>query len=124
MTEAASVHLELAGLSDDEADRLAADLRDELAHELARSGEAGTVARVKTEAGTLDMGATIAVILGTKAAVEVAKALHSWLARHNQASVTVKTAAGEVIAKGLESRDVPAIVAALNGTPLKGTGQS
>ena len=112
MADSTTVHLQLEG-SADEVDRLAADLRDELAAELARVGAGASVERVKEERGTLDMGATIGIVLGTKAAVELAKALHGWLVRHNQASITLKLPNGEIVAKGLESSDVPAIVAAL-----------
>ena len=112
MTEETAIHLQLEGAAD-EVDRLAANLRDELAAELARAGTDASVERVKTERGTLDMGATIGIVLGSKAAIELAKALHAWLVRHNQASVTLKLPNGEVVAKGLESHDVPAIVAAL-----------
>jgi hypothetical protein len=113
------IYLELAAESDDVADRLAGELFDELAAELARTRTDVTTERVKGEAGTQDMGAILAVVLGSGAAIELAKALHAWLARRNQVRLTVKTAAGEVVASGVESHDVPAIIAALNRAGAK-----
>jgi hypothetical protein len=66
--------------------------------------------KVGTE--TQDLGATIAIVLGTASATAVAKGIASWLARHSGAKIQI-SADGSVIATNLESRDAARIAEAL-----------
>jgi hypothetical protein len=54
---------------------------------------------------SLDLGTTLSLVLGTPAVIAVAKAIGNWLALHRQASITIKTPQGEIIATKLRSED-------------------
>lgn len=94
-----------------EANRYAEDLR----RALIEAEPALSVERVRTDMTTQDFGATLVLVLGAPAVVAAVKAIKDWLVRNNQASVSVWTPEGTVIASGLESKDVPAIVASIKG---------
>jgi hypothetical protein len=60
-----------------------------------------------------DFGATLAVVIGTTAANTLARGLAAWLQRNAGARITIRNSTGELVAEGLDSKDVPRIVQAL-----------
>lgn len=111
--------IEFAGSSYAEANLLAAELEEVINREMAavRVPARAEIRRTKPEAQ--DFGTTVALILSSGAVIELAKALHAWLRRSDRSRVVLKTETGELLATGLESRDVPAIVAALSEKGVK-----
>jgi hypothetical protein len=101
-----------------EANRYAEDLR----RDLLEAESTLSVERVRTDATTQDFGATLVLVLGAPAVVAAVAAIKAWLVRNNQASVSVWTRDGKVVASGLESKDVPEIVSAIRGTASKNQG--
>lgn len=71
------------------------------------------VEREREVPSSQDFGGALVMVLGAPAVVVAARALHDWLKRRNAVSITLKTRSGTMIAKNLESKDVPAIVRAL-----------
>jgi hypothetical protein len=53
-----------------------------------------------------DLGTMLSLMLGTPAIVAVAKALGQWLNLHREASITIKTPRGEIVATNLTSEDI------------------
>lgn len=103
-------HIRFEGLTSAEANLAAAELLEELQ-------EAGTgidVSRRKERADTQDFGATLVVILGTEAAIILAKAVRSYVARRGN-RVVIETPEGKVVATGApaENIDVAATVESL-----------
>ncbi len=62
-----------------------------------------------------DFGASLALVLGTAAATEVAKGIAAWLARNSGARIEIKRH-GKVVFTGahLDSKEVPRIAEALS----------
>lgn len=56
-----------------------------------------TVERKPDRPGTQDMGSVLAVIFGTPAVVAIAQGIAAFLRRRQSASLTIKTAQGEVV---------------------------
>lgn len=90
-----------------QANRYAAELQDMLK----QASSDVSVERIRSDPEAMDFGATLAVILGTPAAIALATAVKRWLARHGT-KLIVKTKNGEVLAENLDSKDVAAIAAA------------
>jgi hypothetical protein len=101
-----------------EGNRYAEDLR----RELVEAADDVQVDRRRDDPEAQDFGATLVLVLGTPAIVAVAKAVHDWLSRDNAAAVTIERADGEkLVVRNLESKDVPATVAAfMKATPRGG----
>ena len=91
-----------------DANRWAEDLRREL---LDRVPDV-QVDRKRDNPAAQDFGASLVLILGAPAVVVLAKALKTWLARNNAASIRLETTDGVLVANNLESKDAAAIVAA------------
>ena len=53
-----------------------------------------------------DLGTTLSLILGAPAIIAVTKALGNWLALHRQASITIKSSRGKIVATNLTSEDI------------------
>lgn len=72
---------------------------------------------VKEDKTTQDLGATLAVVLGTPAAIAVAKGIANYIAKHGD-NVIIETENGRVIASGsgAQNIDVAATVEALQGS--------
>lgn len=100
------VRFETGSIAD--ANRWAEDLRREM---LDCSPDV-RVERRRDNPAAQDFGASLVLILGTPAVLVLAKAVQSWLARNNAASIRVETAEGTLIASNLQSKDAPALVKA------------
>ena len=86
---------------------------EELERQLLDASPELTVTRERSDGAAMDFGGTLVLVLGTPAVVAAARAIRAYLTRNNQAKILLKTRAGVVVASGLESKDVPAIVDAL-----------
>jgi hypothetical protein len=64
-----------------------------------------TVQRRRESPLTQDFGATLILILGAPVVVEVVKAVGDWLMRRNNASLTWKTADGELVVQRISSKN-------------------
>jgi hypothetical protein len=64
------------------------------------------VSRRKDDPGTQDFGATLLLILGTQAALSVAKSLGDWLELHRRVRLEITTPSGKVIGTNLTSKDM------------------
>lgn len=62
---------------------------------------------------TQDLGATLAIVLGTASVTAIANGIASWLMRHSGARIQI-TSKGNVIAKNLDSRDAARIAEAFS----------
>jgi hypothetical protein len=94
-----------------EGNRLASGLADAL-----REVDPNIVVdRHRERPDTQDLGATLAVILGTAAVTAIAKGIGAWLARNSGARIEIRRR-GKVIlaATHLDSKDVAAIAEALS----------
>ena len=101
--------LEFSGSSRAEASRLALSLRDAILD----AEPSASVETRRSDDRSMDMGATLVLILGTPAAIAIAQGIKKWLARNNSASLTLRTSSGELMVTNLESKDVAAIAATL-----------
>lgn len=101
--------LKFDGADISDANRYAESLR----RALMETEPALSVDRVRTDATTQDFGATLVLVLGAPAVVAAVEAIKAWLVRNNQASISVWTPDGIVVASRLESKDVPATVASI-----------
>ena len=77
------------------------------------------VERIRERPDTQDFGASLAVILGTTAVVELAKGIASWLARNSGSKIEIRRE-GQVVmsASHLDSVDVPKLAEALRTAGL------
>src|SRR5262245_25457141 len=89
-----------------DATRLARDLKREL------QSAGFQVRRRREEETSMDFGASLVLILGAPAVVAAAKALHAWVARKNAGSLRIEDDTGTLIARNIESKDVPALAEA------------
>jgi len=104
---AQKVELRFEGVDEVEAQRLARLLKDDLLDEV--EGISAEIS--KDRADTMDFGATLVLVLGTRVAVEIAKAVGDFLRRHSGAKLNI-SADGAVIAQGLDSKDAAKIASA------------
>lgn len=73
------------------------------------------VDRLRERADTQDLGATLALVLGTAAATEIAKGIRAWLARNSGARIEIRRNDEVVlVASYLDSKDAPQIAEALS----------
>jgi hypothetical protein len=93
--------IEFEGVSQADANRYANELRDELLDSVPEL----RIQQRAADPNSQDFGSTLILILGAPAVVAVAKGVRAWLERRNIASLTVKTPKGEIIARGLTSKD-------------------
>lgn len=90
----------------DEAGVYAEELRNELLN-IGR-GEI-QVEKRQADPKSQDFGATLVLVLGAPAVVVLAKGIRDWLARTPNATISIRTPQGEVIATGLKSEDAASI---------------
>jgi hypothetical protein len=90
-----------------QANQYAAELQDALR----QASIDVSVERIRSDPEALDFGTTLAVILGTPAAIALATAVKRWLARRGT-KLIVKTTTGEILAENLDSKDAAEIAAA------------
>jgi hypothetical protein len=88
-------------------------LAQELALEILETAPGVRIVQKRSNPDTQDFGATLVLILAAPAVVMAVRALKSWLTRTNAASVDVLLPNGRLVAKNVESKDVAAVVAAL-----------
>lgn len=74
-----------------------------------------TVQRRRENPLTQDFGATLILILGAPAVVAVVKAIGDWLTLRNRASLTWKTADGELMVQNITSKNVAELAQFLVG---------
>lgn len=111
-----TVLLTFDGVEPADGNRYASDLRDFLL-------DLGTDVRVekhRESPDSQDFGSTLALVLGTTAISTLARGIAAWLQRNAGARITLRTAKGEVVAEGLDSKDVPRIVEAFSNPQLRG----
>ncbi len=86
---------------------------EDLRRDLIEAADGVQVDRRRDDPEAMDFGTTLVLVLGTPAIVAVAQALHGWLSRNNAAAVTIERPDGQkLVLRDLESKDVPATVAA------------
>jgi hypothetical protein len=93
-----------------QANRGAAELRSTLE----KAGDEIQIQTIKERHDTQDLGATLILVLGTKAAFTLAKAIHSYIAKRGD-RVVIETNDGKILASGSGATniDVSKTVAAL-----------
>ncbi len=89
------------GVSPADAQRYAEELRNALLD----AAPDITVQRRRENPSTQDFGATLVLILGTPAVLAVIKAVGDWLTLRNHASLTLKTADGELTVQNITSNN-------------------
>jgi hypothetical protein len=105
-----TVTLSFTGATADDANRYASDLKDFLADVAAGA----SIEKRRDRSDTQDFGTTLVLVLGTTAVSAVARGIAAWLQRNSGARITVKNAHGELVAEGLDSKDVARVVQALS----------
>src|SRR5262245_3290128 len=105
------VQLKFQGVSDKDANLLAASLLEALRD----VGPDVNVQRERARADTQDMGATLVLILGTAAVQALAKGISVWIARNSGVKLEiVRDGATRVVASNLDSGDAARIAEALS----------
>jgi hypothetical protein len=110
MSENATVVLSFTGTSADEGNYYANDLKNSLLDLSPRL----QVERRRERDDSQDFGGTLALVLGTTAVNALAHGIAAWLRRNAGARISVNKANGELVAQGLDSKDVAGIVKALS----------
>ncbi len=64
------------------------------------------VHRRRDDPRTQDFGSTLVLLLGTPAAAATITAISNWLARRNQASITIKRADEQIVVQNITSKKV------------------
>jgi hypothetical protein len=111
-----SALLNFTGAEAADGNRYASNLRDFLL-------DLGVKVRVEKRGenpASQDFGSTLVLVLGTTAISTLAQGIAVWLQRNAGARITLRTTHGEVVAEGLDSKDVPRIVEALSNLQLRG----
>jgi hypothetical protein len=110
MEEEQTLVLKFDGASTAQANQFA----ETLSRELKQSVPDVNVRRKRENEETQDFGTTLVLVLGTPAAIALAKALQSWAARYGT-SVSVSDENGTVLLKNVQGSDAAKIVAAIEG---------
>lgn len=100
-----SLDVNVDGQTPAESQRFTVDLIDYLTNHVSDA----SIQRKKTEPNTMDLGATITIIATSAAATAIASGLKIWLAKNQDARITISEH-GAVIARGLTSNDAVKIV--------------
>lgn len=98
--------LSFDGVSVADANRFAS----ELAEVLRDADEPIEVTQTRDDPDSQDFGATLVLVLGSGAVVALAKGVAKFLVTKPEGSVTIRHKGGEIIAKGLTSRDARAVI--------------
>jgi hypothetical protein len=93
--------LSFKGVSEAEANRYAEELREVL---LDATTEAD-VQRQRENPLAQDLGASLALIMGTPAVVAAVQAIGNWLQKRRSASLTIVTAEQKIVAENLTNKD-------------------
>lgn len=70
------------------------------------------IERRRTNKDAQDFGATLVLVLGTGAAVAVAKGIQAWLAAHTGTTLDMRDAQGHVVATNIDAHGAAEIVKA------------
>jgi hypothetical protein len=109
-----AVVIKFPGVSDEEANKYAGSLADELSE---ISGLKAKPARERPE--TQDFGATLVLVLGTASVTAIALGIKSWLARTGTDAEFYGADGKQVILKNVESKHIPQIAKALSEDVLQ-----
>ena len=93
--------LSFEGVSAAEANRYAEELREALSDATAEI----TVQRQRENPLAQDLGASLALIMGTPALVAAVNAIGNWLQKRHSASLTIVTAEKKMVAENLTHKD-------------------
>jgi hypothetical protein len=99
-------HLRFENCSVADANVRAEDLRQDLLDAV----EDVDVSLRRDDPTSQDFGATLVLVLGTPAVIALSRAIGKWLVRTNQASVTILTKDGRVVAQNIDSADAAKMV--------------
>jgi hypothetical protein len=107
--------IEFPDVSDAEAGRNAAELRQVLKNELEDARSPAQVDQLRIIPDSQDLGTVIAIILGAKASVAavkgLAKGFEKWFSRPNQGRIRIRTRAGdEIFIDNIASKDISKII--------------
>jgi hypothetical protein len=105
-----SFTITLTGLSDREREQAASDL----ARVVAASHQSVQVERQQENSSAMDFGGTLVLIIGSGAAVAVARGIEAWLRRRQDASITIEDKQRKIKATGITSADAIRISEAFN----------
>lgn len=108
MEDQKSVKIRFEGLSVADGNRCAAELRSQLLDEM----DDVEIEIEKDDPSTQDFGATLAIVLGTPAAIALAKGIAAYLSRAGT-SIAIE-AGGKVVAKGIRGEDAARIAEAFS----------
>jgi hypothetical protein len=92
----------LSGLSDSEQEKAVADL----ARAIRQSDQSADVERRQENRPAMDFGASLAVVLGSGAAVAVARGIQSWMSRWKNATITLSDKARKVQIERVSSENI------------------
>lgn len=93
--------LSFEGVSKDEANRYAAELREVLLNATTEIA----VQRQQENPLAQDLGATLVLIMGTPALVAAVNAISNWLQKRHSAKLSIITAEKKVVAENLTNKD-------------------
>jgi hypothetical protein len=104
--------IELKGITPDEANRYAGELREALV-EASRDIKAE---QKRQDESSQDFGSTVVLILGAPSVIIAARAIRDYLKLRRSVSLDIKTPSGHLVAKNLTSDDATSIVQALQSS--------
>jgi hypothetical protein len=68
------------------------------------------VVQHKEQPGTMDFGASLAVVLGTGASVALAKGIADWLRGHRKAMITIVNESGKIVVENVTGAEANKIL--------------
>lgn len=97
--EASIIEIQISGLSSRDENQATGDLRSQFS----TMQEIKEINFLKRDQTSQDMGATLIAVLGTGAALAVAKGIQAWISRWHSASITIKDDKGTIIIENITS---------------------
>lgn len=97
--EVSKIEIQISGLSSRDENQATGDLR----LQLSKIQEIKEIDFLKKDKTSQDMGATLIAVLGTGAALAVAKGIQAWISRWHSASITIKDDKGTIIVENITS---------------------
>ena len=110
LAENKKIVLSFAGATPDDCTRYARELKDFLLTAI----DALQVHQHRERDDSQDFGTTLIIVLGTTAINTLAQGIAVWLQRNSGVRINVNKTNGELVAEGLDSKDVAEIVKALS----------
>ena len=99
------------GIDLSQANSYAVELRDTLLDTVISGSSDVDISIRKDDPSTMDFGGTLLLILGTPAAIAIAKGLGDWLKRRDSASISIETSDGKLVVKNISAKDAAKISA-------------